>query len=95
MQTLFSKSSLLIVVILINIHHLCAQSLINFPPSADGRLYDIANAPSASRLENDIRKLANFGTRHTMSDTTSETRGIGTARRWIKSEFDKISKECG
>ena len=29
-----------------------------------------------------------------MSDTLSNTRGIGAARRWIKSEFQKISKEC-
>jgi len=30
-----------------------------------------------------------------LSDTISDTRGIGAARRWIKSEFDKISNECG
>src|SRR5690606_14082979 len=49
---------------------------------------------SAERLEKDITVLANFGTRHTLSDTVSDTRGIGAARRWIKSEFDKISKDC-
>lgn len=65
------------------------------PPERDTRLYDIANAPSASRIEADIRKLVSFGTRHTLSDTTSETRGIGAARRWIKSEFDRISADCG
>ncbi|MEJ6755193.1 MAG: M28 family peptidase [Flavobacteriales bacterium] len=42
-----------------------------------------------------MRILANFGTRHTLSDTLSETRGIGAARRWIKSEFESISKNCG
>ena len=57
-------------------------------------LYDIINAVSAERLENDISKLANFGTRHTLSDTVSQTRGIGAARRWIKSEFDQISADC-
>jgi len=39
--------------------------------------------------------LVGFGTRHTLSDTVSETRGIGAARRWIKSTFKKISAECG
>ena len=48
----------------------------------------------ADRIENDIRKLAGFGTRNTFSDTVSETRGIGAARRWIKSEFETISKNC-
>ncbi|MBT8297650.1 MAG: M28 family peptidase [Maribacter sp.] len=53
------------------------------------------NAVSAERIEADITKLANFGTRHTLSDTVSQTRGIGAARRWIKSEFEKTSTECG
>jgi len=65
------------------------------PPQADARIYDIATAPSADRIETDIKKLVSFGTRNTLSDTTSTTRGIGAARRWIKSEFDKISAECG
>lgn len=58
-------------------------------------LHTIGIAASADRLENDIRTLADFGTRHTLSDTVSNTRGIGAARRWIKAEFEKISEECG
>ncbi|MBK6267272.1 M28 family metallopeptidase [Marivirga sp. S37H4] len=64
------------------------------PPQVDLRMYDVVDAVSADRLEKDIRTLANFGTRNTFSDTVSETRGIGAARRWIKSEFEQISKEC-
>ena len=60
----------------------------------DQKIYDIINSVSAERIEKDVRTLANFGTRNTFSDTISETRGIGAARRFIKSEFDKISKEC-
>ncbi len=60
----------------------------------DQRIYDIINDISAERIEKDVTTLANFGTRHTLSDTVSNTRGIGAARRWIKSEFDKISAEC-
>lgn len=61
----------------------------------DTRLYDIIESVSAERIEKDITTLANFGTRHTLSDTLSNSRGIGAARRWISSEFKKISKECG
>ena len=61
----------------------------------DPRLHDIAAAPSPSRLESDIRTLAGFGTRHTLSDTVSATRGIGAARRWIHAEFERISAACG
>ena len=63
--------------------------------TTDSRIYDIINAVSQDRIEKDIQKLVAFGTRHTLSDTVSSTRGIGAARRWIKSEFDKISQECG
>jgi len=58
-------------------------------------LRDIGAAPSADRIEADISKLVSFGTRHTLSDTTSETQGIGAARRWIKAEFERISEKCG
>lgn len=60
----------------------------------DTKIYDIINAISADRIKADITTLANFGTRHTLSDTISNTRGIGAARRWIKSEFSKISRKC-
>lgn len=65
------------------------------PPSEDLRLYDIGTAPDPSRIQTDIQKLVDFGTRNTFSDTLSPTRGIGAARRWIKAEFDRISAECG
>lgn len=60
----------------------------------DTRIYDIAKEVSADRIEKDITTLANFGTRHTLSDTVSTTRGIGAARRWIKNEFEKVSSDC-
>ncbi len=64
------------------------------PPQADLRIYDIIEAVSADQIEADIRTLASFGTRNTFSDTISQTRGIGAARRWIKAEFDQISAQC-
>ncbi len=73
---------------------LAAQS-VRTPPAADARLYDIAAAPRAERLEKDITELVGFGTRHTLSDTVSSTRGIGAARRWIHAEFERISADCG
>ncbi len=40
-------------------------------------------------------KLVSFGTRHSLSDPTSETRGVGAARTWIKSELESYSKDGG
>jgi hypothetical protein len=65
------------------------------PPQDDARIYDIVAAVTAERLRADVTRLVGFGTRHTLSDTLSDTRGIGAARRWIKSEFDRISEQCG
>ena len=50
---------------------------------------------SSVNIENIVRKLVSFGTRHTLSDQESTTRGIGAARRWIKEEFDRYSRESG
>lgn len=50
---------------------------------------------SAKNIENSVRKLVSFGTRNTNSEQDNPTRGIGAARDWIFSEFQKISKDCG
>ncbi len=55
----------------------------------------LVQAVSAERIEADIEALVDFGTRHTLSQTQSETRGIGAARRWVKAEFEQISAACG
>ena len=60
----------------------------------DAKIYDIIDAVSADRIKADVKTLTEFGTRNTFSDTISDTRGIGAARRWIKSEFENISKGC-
>lgn len=75
---------------------LLSASAIAAPTANDDpRLHDIAKAISADRIEKDITTLVNFGTRHTLSETKSDTRGIGAARRWIQKEFEQISAECG
>lgn len=70
-----------------------AQSKTPLPPS------DAAKDVSAAQLKANIEKLVSFGTRNTISAATPEAiqsgRGIGAAREWIKSEFERYSKECG
>lgn len=50
---------------------------------------------SPARIEARIRKLVSFGTRHTLSDIASDTRGIGAARRWITAELQACAKAPG
>ena len=81
---------------------LLAASLLSWPVVAaarqpaqgDERLQAIAAAPSAANIKSDITRLVGFGTRHTFSETESDSRGIGAARRWIESEFERISADC-
>ncbi len=64
-------------------------------PAADRRIHEIVAAASPARVESDIRRLEAFGTRHTLADTLSATRGIGASRRWIFAEFQRIAAACG
>ena len=89
------RSSAALFCLLIAVPPMLPASAQNVPPEVDLRLYDIIDASSADRIERDIRALVSFGTRNTLSDTLSDTRGIGAARRWIKAEFDSISQACG
>ena len=50
---------------------------------------------SQTELRATIERLVGFGTRHTLSDTQSETRGIGAARRFAAARFAAFSKDCG
>ncbi|PRH82363.1 M28 family metallopeptidase [Arenimonas caeni] len=65
------------------------------PPGETPVLHEIGTAPSAARIEADIRKLVSFGTRHTLSSQTDPVRGVGAATRWIHDEFERISRDCG
>ena len=60
----------------------------------DKVIFNIISDISKQRIKDDIVTLANFGTRHTLSDTVSNERGIGAARRWIKKTFESISEDC-
>jgi hypothetical protein len=88
----FKKILLVTAISILPIANSNAQSV---PPAEDIRLYDIGQSASAERLHRDVEKLVSFGTRHSLSETESNTSGIGAARRWIADEFAAISEACG
>ncbi len=61
----------------------------------DPAIASMLNEVSATNLETLVRKMVSFHTRHTLSDTLSKTKGVGAARAWIKSEFEKYAAESG
>jgi hypothetical protein len=51
-------------------------------------------AVSPERIRQTDSALVSFGTRNTMSDTASESRGIGAARRYLYHELRAYSRDC-
>jgi hypothetical protein len=64
-------------------------------PARDPQIEQILREISPARIEATIRQLVAFKTRHTLSATTDPQAGIGAARNWIKSEFDRIARDSG
>ncbi|MGO9441706.1 MAG: M28 family metallopeptidase [Terriglobales bacterium] len=69
------------------------------PMAVDSRIAAALQQVSAERIRANIEKLVSFGTRSTISAQDSAAigsgRGVGAAREWIKSEFERYSKDCG
>jgi hypothetical protein len=61
----------------------------------DATIKQMVDEVSSQNVEAIVRKLVSFKTRNTLSDTTSKTEGIGAARNWIKSEFEKYAAASG
>lgn len=61
--------------------------------SEDPEIKKMITEIKAENLEATVRKLVSFGTRHTLSDTRSKTKGIGAAQKWVQSEFEKYALE--
>src|SRR5262245_22491386 len=55
----------------------------------DPRIQQLVASISEARLRTLVTTLAGFGTRETLSSTSSTTRGIGAARQWI---FDELAR---
>jgi hypothetical protein len=67
--------------------------------AADPQIAAALQQVSAQRIQANIAKLVSFGTRLTLSAqddaSIAKGHGIGAAREWIKSEFERYSKDCG
>ncbi len=64
-------------------------------PKPQPQISAVVKEISAKNIEASIQKLVGFGTRHTLSETKSETRGIGAARRWLQAEFNRYRADSG
>jgi hypothetical protein len=65
------------------------------PGTPNAQIAAIVSEVSPERIEATIRKLVGFGTRNSLSAIDDDKRGIGAARRWIKSHLEECSREAG
>ncbi len=90
-----------IAFLMLTIPPLVAQSSANsnpLPSSApDPAISAALRDVSAKRIEQTIEKLVTFYTRQTLSSDmpVSSGKGATAAADWIKSEFERYSKDCG
>ncbi|HEX3354718.1 MAG TPA: M28 family metallopeptidase [Terriglobales bacterium] len=67
--------------------------------TADPQIAAALKQISAQKIQAEIEKLVSFQTRLTLSAQDPESikagHGIGAAREWIKSEFERYSQDCG
>lgn len=94
------KSRPIALMLLLALHAGTAQTRPRVEASpADERISAALRQISAEHIRANIEKLVSFGTRLTLSaqdpDSIKGGRGIGAAREWIRSEFERYSSDCG
>ncbi|MGV3589637.1 MAG: M28 family peptidase [Adhaeribacter sp.] len=81
----------LVLITLLLPNLLFAQTVLR----QDDNILKITEEISAQNLENLVRKLVSFETRHSLSTTTDKKKGIGAARNWAQAELEKYAAASG
>jgi Zn-dependent M28 family amino/carboxypeptidase len=68
-----------------------SQTIVNRDPEIKKMVDEI----SAANIENTVRKLVSFHTRHNLSEQDNKDNGIGAAWNWIKAEMEKSIPSSG
>ncbi|HQQ99853.1 MAG TPA: M20/M25/M40 family metallo-hydrolase [Ferruginibacter sp.] len=68
-----------------------AQTIIQRDPIIDKMVKEV----SADTLKAYVTKMVSFGTRHTLSTQTDNSKGIGAARNWVLAKFNEFARQSG
>jgi len=66
-----------------------AQTIVNRNADIDKMVKSV----NPDSLKSYVSKMVAFGTRSTISDTKSKTKGIGAARNWVVDKFNQFAKQ--
>jgi hypothetical protein len=98
----FAKFPAMVGLVLVNLIVMAAPALQaqeSSSQSGDLKIRAALKGISAQQVQADIEKLVSFKTRSTISAQDEATiaagHGVGAAREWIKSEFERYSRDCG
>jgi hypothetical protein len=83
-----NKIIFLVVFLLGAVVNSYSQQIIKKDAEIDAMVKEI----SVDSLSQNLNKLVGFGTRATLSNQSSSTKGIGAARAWILSRFNEYAK---
>jgi len=83
-----NKIIFLLVFLIGMVSNSFSQQIIKKDIEIDAMVKEI----SADSLAQNLNKLVGFGTRATLSNQSSNTKGIGAARAWILSRFNEYAK---
>ncbi|QCR24025.1 M20/M25/M40 family metallo-hydrolase [Pontibacter sp. SGAir0037] len=86
---------LLAVLLLIGLYFTNNTTTAQTISRQDNETKKMVDEISAQNLKALVEKMVTFETRHTLSTTTDKKRGIGAAREWVKSEFEKYAQASG
>ncbi len=83
-----NKIIFLVVFLLVFTANSFSQQIIK----KDGEIDAMVKEISVDSLSQNLTKLVSFGTRATLSNQSSNTKGIGAARAWILTRFNEYAK---
>lgn len=82
---------LLLSLFLFSVINIKAQQIVERDPEISKMLQQV----SADSLKKYINEMVAFGTRNTLSDQKSKTRGIGAARNYVLKKFEQFATSSG
>ena len=65
------------------------------PESVEQRIRQAVAAVDPAKIEQTIKALTSFGTRHVLSRTDDARQGTGAARRWLKEQYESLVEASG
>ncbi|MGE3171405.1 MAG: M20/M25/M40 family metallo-hydrolase [Planctomycetota bacterium] len=89
------KAPVLLMLVVPLVPAQAAPAAPDRPEPVAARIARAVGAVSPAEIEQTVRILCGFGTRHPLSHTDSDTAGTGAARRWLEASYLALVERSG